>query len=147
MQPSLAGTGRPPADLDVERVTSDSLTASEQRLQGRWQAYAYGASTKSYEMSFAQRRFRAEGAAGEWYAGRVDIRDEGEPSELDLFIEDCSCKFKGMTSRAIFRWEGEDLVMAAPEPGAARPLVFDESSGQMLELRRDADSGRAPAQD
>ena len=119
-----------------DQHASSSLTDAEERLQGRWDAYAYGTSSKNYDISFDQRRFRADGAAGDWYTGRVDVRDEGEPPEMDFVIEDCSCSHKGKTSQAIFRWEGESLVMAAPAPDDPRPTEFDESSGQMMELRR-----------
>ncbi|MCZ6834075.1 MAG: hypothetical protein O7F11_10040 [Acidobacteria bacterium] len=141
IQPVHAETCRPIADLEVGRVTTNALTATEERLQGRWEAYHYGASSKTWTISFDQRRFRAEGEAGDWYTGRIEVRVEIEPSELDFLIEDCQCKFKSMTSRAIFRWEGERLVMAAPEPGAARPPGFDESSGQMMELCRFGEAG------
>ena len=142
IQPAHAETCHPIANLEVARITTGSLTATEERLQGRWQAYAYGTNSKNYDISFDQSRYRAEGAAGDWYTGRVDVRDEVEPSELDFVIEDCECKYKGMTSQAIFRWEGESLAMAAPAPDAARPAGFVESSGQMMELRRFGEVGR-----
>jgi len=119
-----------------------SLAATEERLQGRWEVYAYGTSWKTWTISFDQRRFHSVGEAGDWYTGRVEVRDEIEPSQLDFVIEDCQCKYKGMTSRAIFRWEGENLVMAAPAPDSPRPADFDESSGQMMELRRLGEESR-----
>jgi hypothetical protein len=120
----------------AQESSTDPLTDAEERLQGQWQAYAYGTEFKHYEISFDKRQYRADGEAGDWYTGRIDVRDESEPAQLDFVIEDCECKYKGMTSLSIFRWEGAYMVMAGPEPGADRPEDFDESSGDMMELRR-----------
>jgi len=75
-------------------------------------------------------------AAGEddWYSGRVAIRPDEDPAEIDFAIEDCHCSYKGMTSKAIYRWEGESIVVSAPTPGNPRPQRFVESAGQMMRL-------------
>jgi len=55
---------------------------------------------------------------------------------MDFAIDDCRCAYKGMTSEAIFMWDGELLVISAPQPGSRRPQRFVESSGQMMRLLR-----------
>ncbi len=123
------------------------LTATEQRLQGRWHAYGYGAAYKAYTLDFQERRFEAEGEAGDWYKGWIAVREQAVPAELDFVIEACACKYEGMVSQAIYRWDGETLVMAAPAPESDRPAIFDESTGEMMQLRRAEEESSEPSQE
>lgn len=115
---------------------AEALSAQESKLQGDWQAYDFQSNKKTYTMRFEGRKFRAE-RDDEWYEGHIAIRTEAEPAQLDFAIEDCGCGFKGKTSTGIFYWEGESIVARSPEPGAARPKEFDDSSGAMMRLRRE----------
>ena len=112
------------------------LSGTEGKFQGSWQAYDFSSDTKSWTMQFDGRSFRAQGGTDEWYEGRILIRDDEKPAQIDFAIDDCRCSFKGMTSKAIFQWDGKSIVIAAPRPGKSRPPRFNETSGQMLRLLR-----------
>ena len=74
-------------------------------------------------------RFFAEVGPDDWYKGEIAVRpDEGA---IDFMIEDCFCGYRGESSDAIYRWEGDTLILATPQPGSPRPTVFNEDSGQV----------------
>ena len=75
----------------------------------------------------------------DWYRGELEILPDAEPAQIDLRIEDCRCDYKGQASQAIFRVEGEEILLAAPRPGSPRPTVFDQNSGQLVRLKPIAD--------
>ena len=50
-------------------------------------------------------------------------------SEIDFWIVDCSCGFKGDVSEAIYRFEDETVLLGAPMPGIARPTFFNDQKG------------------
>jgi len=120
----------------VEREANRELTDAEVRFQGEWQAFDYSAQTKTWVMRFDGLRFRAQAGEDDWYEGRIEIRDGERPPEIDFAIEDCRCSYKGAKSEAIYRWDGDSLLLAAPRPGAPRPTWFMEQSGQMMQLFR-----------
>jgi uncharacterized protein (TIGR03067 family) len=141
----------PPASATVEAVspspevakpapavsggeTAPALTDAEVKIQGEWQAYDFSSQTKTWRMSFDGRRFRARAGEDDWYEGRVELRDGERPAQIDFLIEDCRCSYKGMASEGIYRWDGESLILAAPQPGAPRPTWFVETSGSMMRL-------------
>ena len=72
----------------------------------------------------------------DWYEGHIAIRNDSDPAQLDFVIDDCLCRYKGMTSQAIYRWNGDALEVSAPTPGDPRPEQFHASSGQMMRLLR-----------
>jgi uncharacterized protein (TIGR03067 family) len=128
------------ARADSEREPNRELTDAEVKLQGTWQAYDYSAQTKTWLMRFDGRHFRAQAGEDDWYEGRIEIREGDGPAQIDFAIEECRCSYKGMTSEAIYRWDGDSLVVAAPRPGAPRPPRFVEMSGQMMRLQPVASS-------
>jgi hypothetical protein len=135
--------GEPPAA--VERAESRTESARPRRtesadspqvakLQGKWQSWQNG--LKSWWIEFDGRDFYGEMGPDDWYRGKIFVRS-GEPhSEIDLLIEDCVCGFKGSSSDGIYRWEGDEVRLAAPTPGDARPTGLDGERGDIVLLRR-----------
>lgn len=123
------------ASTSPERSAKRPLSETEAKFQGEWQAYDFGSRSKTWVFQFEGRSFRAQAGADDWYEGRIAIRDDREPAQIDFAIDDCRCSYKGMTSEAIYHWDGESLVISAPRPGSPRPPRFVESSGQMMLLQ------------
>ncbi len=117
-----------------ERKTQGVDSPSVQKMQGSWQAYRNG--VKSWTMEFDGRAFHAVMSPDEWYRGEVFVRPGDDLSEIDFLIEDCTCGYKGESSDAIYRWEGETVRVGAPSPGAPRPTFFNEQKGEVFQLRR-----------
>ena len=107
---------------------------NEPRIEGDWQAEDFSSHFKMWRIRFDDPGFHAEGGEDDWYKGRFTVRPEESPSQIDFAIEDCICSYKGMTSRGIYFWDGDSLVVSAPTPGKPRPSQFVKSSGQMIRL-------------
>jgi hypothetical protein len=100
------------------------LTEAEKRFQGDWKLSSHGSGFATGTLRIDDREFRADTVHGS-YVGRVSIRADTAPAQLDFTIEDCGCKFDGMTSAAIWREEDDGtIVFAAPAPGEPRPQAF-----------------------
>ncbi len=140
--PSSRSPGAPRREEHVEeRAEAERpLTVEESKLQGDWRAYDFASRSKLWKFHFDGRRFRADGGTDDWYEGRIVIRANSTPAQIDFEIEECRCSFEGMTSEGIFYWDEDSIVIAAPQPGTLRPRSFFRSSGQMMELvRREGD--------
>jgi len=123
-----------PGSTATAQNANRPLSQLEAKFQGDWQAYDFGSRSKTWAFHFEGHSFRAQGGTDDWYVGRVAIRKDNEPAQIDFTIEDCRCSYKGMTSKAIYQWDEESLVISAPQPGNPRPHRFVESSGQMMLL-------------
>ncbi|MCP3981175.1 MAG: hypothetical protein GY716_17895, partial [bacterium] len=140
---SVEGAGRSDAiegqsrvevpSVPVERPTGP-LSSAEQRLQGRWQSYDFASNSRAWKMTFDGREFHAEGGGDDWYTGFITLRSDEDPAWLDFTIEDCLCSYKGTTSHGIYSWDGDSIVVAAPQPGKIRPERFVQNRGDMLRL-------------
>jgi len=130
-----------PEPEGVPRASDPSLplSKSETSVQGDWQAYDFSSKYKTWAMSIDGRRFRAAGGDDDWYEGRISLSSDEDPAWIDFEIEDCRCSYKGMTSKAIYEWDGSSLVVSAPTPGKPRPAGFVENSGQMMRWLRKED--------
>ena len=125
------------ADLAGQPTQPDGpLSPEELKLQGRWQAYAVDSEHKLWAFEFAGRTFTARAGEDDWYEGHIVIRNDSDPAQLDFAIADCLCGYKGMSSQAIYRWNGDALEVSAPTPGDPRPREFQALSGQMMRLLR-----------
>ncbi len=99
------------------------LTDGERLFQGVWQLNAYGSDSRTGTLRIDNRDFRADTVHGS-YVGHVSIRSDTSPAQLDFTIEDCECKFDGMTSTGIYYEDNGTIVFAAPAPGEPRPEAF-----------------------
>jgi hypothetical protein len=109
------------------------LTDGERLFQGVWQLNGYESDTRTGTLRIDDRDFRADGVHG-WYVGYVSIRSDTSPAQVDFTIEDCECKFKGMTSTGIYFEDDGTIIFAAPAPGGPRPKAFTRLD-EMLRLR------------
>jgi hypothetical protein len=101
--------------------------------EGVWQLNGYESDKRTGTLRIDDRDFRADGIHG-WYVGYVSIRSDTSPAQVDFAIEDCECKFKGMTSTGIYYEDDGTIVFAAPTPGEPRPKAFTRLD-EMLRLR------------
>ena len=99
------------------------LTDGERLFQGVWQLNSYGSGARTGTLRIDDRDFRADAVHGS-YVGYVSIRSDTSPAQIDFTIEDCECKFKGMTSTGIYHEDDGTIVLASPAPGDARPKAF-----------------------
>jgi hypothetical protein len=99
------------------------LTDGERLFQGAWQLNEYKSDTRLGTLHIDDRDFKADSVHGR-HAGYVSIRADTSPAQIDFTIEDCECKFEGMTSTGIY-YEGDGtIVFAGPAPGDPRPEAF-----------------------
>lgn len=123
-------TSPPPAPAKATGELSDG----ERLFQGNWQLFAYKSDEDLGTMRIDDRDFSADGVHGS-YEGYVSIRSDTSPAQVDFTIEDCECKFKGMTSTGIFYESDGTIVFAGPAPGDPRPQAFDKPN-DMWRMRR-----------
>jgi uncharacterized protein (TIGR03067 family) len=122
----------PPAE-PAEDFPAQTPTMLEP-FQGSWQAYQYG--SKAWTIDIREQRFRGVLGPDDWYEGKIRLRPESDPPQIDFMIEDCRCSYRGMASKGIFRLNDDSITLAAPQPGLPRPTRFNKNDGKMVELRR-----------
>ena len=117
MVPSVAEPPSPPVKATGE------LTEGERRFQGLWRMHHFESDAVMGTLRIDDRDFHADGVNGR-YEGYVSIHSDASPARIDFTIEDCGCKFEGMTSTGIYYEDNDTLVFAGPAPGDARPDAF-----------------------
>ena len=120
-EPVRAGTVSSPPPAPAK--ATGELTDGERLFQGVWQLNEYGPDTRLGTLRIDNRDFHADGVHGR-YVGYVSIRSDTSPAQVDFTIEDCECKFKGMTSTGIYHEDDGTIVFAGPAPGDPRPKAF-----------------------
>ncbi len=115
--PSIATGSSAPAKATGE------LTDGERLFQGVWQLNSHTSGSMTGTLRIDGRDFHADVIHGR-YVGYVSIRSDTSPAQVDFTIEDCECKFDGMTSTAIYYEDDGTIVFAAPAPGEPRPKAF-----------------------
>ncbi len=127
----------PPTETAPSVAEAETIPSGEDdKINGRWQAFDFGTTVKTYRMKFDEGGFSAENGSDEWYVGNIEVWPQESPAHIDFNIKDCRCDFKGMTSKGIYYWDGESLVISARAPGSERPTRFVKTSGDMMRLRR-----------
>lgn len=122
-----------------ERATGP-LSSQEEKLQGDWKAYDFVETKRlEYAMTFEGREFRArarpeEEDRDERYKGYIVIRTDFEPAQIDFVVLNESGE-PGRISKGIFRFDGETVIIKAPESGLPRPEDFENSEGPIALLR------------
>ena len=136
------------ADTDPEPPASKAtgpLAPEEERFQGDWKAYSLEKNRLDYAMTFEGRDFRArarpdEKDRDERYEGYIVIRTDVEPAQIDFVVLKESGE-PGRISKGIFYFDGETVIMKAPEHGLPRPRDFEsDDKGKpiaFLRLSRD----------
>jgi len=99
------------------------LTDGEKFFQGVWQLHSYESEFRTGTLRIDDRDFSADTVHGS-YTGYVSIRSDASPAQIDFTIQNCECKFDGMTSTGIYYEDGGTVVFALPAPGEPRPEGF-----------------------
>jgi uncharacterized protein (TIGR03067 family) len=144
---SLVGAPCMAADTDLEppaRATGP-LSPQEERFQGNWKAYGFESNRLEYAMTFEGRGFRArarpdEKDRDERYEGYIVIRTDVEPAQIDFVVLRESGE-PGRISKGIFHFDGESVIIKAPEHGLPRPRDFknDDKNAPIVFLRLSRD--------
>lgn len=122
------------------------LSPPEERFQGDWKAYGLESHRLEYAMTFEGRDFHVRARPDdkdrdEWYEGYIVLRTDEEPAQIDFVILVQSGERKLATSQGIFHFDGDTIVVKAPERGESRPRDFesvDENTPiALLRLSRD----------
>ena len=138
----------PPADKAAPAKASGPLSPHEGRFQGDWNAHGYESNRLEYAMTFEGRTFRARARPDdkdrdERYEGYVVIRADVEPAQIDFVVLDESGE-PGRISKGIFDFDGETVIVKAPESGFPRPRDFTNDDKDkpiaFLRLSRDESS-------
>ena len=123
------------SNADKPKATGP-LSAEEEKFQGTWK--------DGYTITFEGRDFCADTKhPGEWYEGYIVIRTDEEPAQIDFVLEECAGGCNGQTSKGIFYWDGETIVVVAPPPGEARPQDFEVEEKDVLVMMRLKRDGRS----
>jgi hypothetical protein len=112
-----------PVRAGTPAKATGELTDGERLFQGDWQLNNYGSGTSTGTLRIDDRDFRADTVHGS-YVGYVSIRSDTSPAQVDFTIENCECKFDGMTSAGIYYEDDGTIVFAAPAPGEPRLKAF-----------------------
>ena len=124
----LAATTMLPAqETRPVETEPEPLSPLEAKFQGTWKP--------NYTIIIEGRDFCADTQPGEWYEGYIVIRPDEEPAQIDFVIEEDASGPNGQTSKGIFYFDGETIVVLAPPPGKARPQDFEKSDDPRVLMR------------
>ncbi len=133
----------PPANNAVPPKATGPLSPQEETFQGDWTAYDFFKSNRlEYAMTFEGRDFHARARPDdkdrdEWYEGYIVIRTDEEPAQIDFVVLVYSGEPGLRISKGIFYFDGETVIVKAPEHGLPRPRDFkrDDKSAPIAFLR------------
>jgi uncharacterized protein (TIGR03067 family) len=75
------------------------------------------------------------------YTCKVKIDPKAKPATIDFMIDEGPEDSKGMTSKCIYKFEGEKLILCVSMPGKDRPKEFEQAEGEayLFELKKAKD--------
>jgi uncharacterized protein (TIGR03067 family) len=79
------------------------------------------------------------------YACKVKADPKAKPMTLDLVIDEGPEDSKGKTSKCIYKFEGEKLILCVSMPGRDRPKEFEQTEGEayIFELKKEKPKEKA----
>jgi hypothetical protein len=104
-------------------MATGELTEGERRFQGDWDYSHVGSENSAGTLRIEGRTFHADIVHGK-YRGYVTIRPDTSPSQIDFTIEQCDCKYEGMTTAGVYYEDDGGIVFTGIEPGKPRPETF-----------------------
>jgi uncharacterized protein (TIGR03067 family) len=133
----------PSANNAAPPKATGPLSPQEDTFQGDWKAYSLEKNRLEYAMTFEGRDFHARARPDdkdrdERYEGYIVIRTDVEPAQIDFVVLKESGE-PGRISKGIFYFDGETVIIKAPESGLPRPQDFESSAGPIALLRLSRD--------
>jgi uncharacterized protein (TIGR03067 family) len=83
------------------------------------------------------------------YTCKVKADPKAKPMTLDFLIDDGPEDAKGKTSKCIYKFEGEKLILCVSTPGHDRPKEFEQTEGEsyVFELKKEKPKEKAEKKD
>jgi len=103
-------------------------------LEGAWSGTEEG-SPQTILITFTGNQFAyTDAQSNPIGSGTFVVSEEAQPMEMDLtFVQIASPEYVGKVGLAIYRFEGDQLIIAGSEPGTGeRPKEFTSGSGVRL---------------
>lgn len=120
----------------LRAVADDAPAAAGKALEGTWQ-------TSDDDTLDAKWVFKGEKVEvtvnGMEYAGTIKLDDKAKPhATLDIELTDGPDEAKGKTAKALYKLDGEKLVIAVSTPGRDRPKDFEPAPDEvyLFELKK-----------
>lgn len=116
------------------RAEDEKVTGDLKKLQGTW----VSESGPESKWSFDGEKLKATVNGGD-YICTVKVDSKASPATMDLDIKEGAAA--GQASKAIYKFDGEKLVICVTHPGVAdRPTKFEavEDSVILFELKKEA---------
>ncbi len=137
----------PPSNAKNPKKATGPLSAQEEKFQGDWKAYDLFKSNRlEYAMTFEGREFHVRARPDdkdrdEWYEGYIVLRTDVEPAQIDFVVLVYSGEPGLRISKGIFYFDGETVIVKAPEHGLPRPRDFksDDKNAPIAFLRLSRD--------
>jgi uncharacterized protein (TIGR03067 family) len=79
------------------------------------------------------------------YTCKVKADPKAKPKTLDLVIDEGPEDAKGKTSKCIYKFDGEKLILCVSTPGHDRPKEFEQTEGEsyVFELKKEKPKEKA----
>jgi len=86
---------------------------------------------------------------GQDYTCKVKADPKAKPATLDFLIDEGPEDAKGKTSKCIYKFEGEKLILCVSTPGKDRPKAFEQEEGEsyVFELKKEKPKEKAEKKD
>ena len=127
------------AAAGLAALADDAKDDALKKLQGTWVNAKAGEDRQS-RWSFDKDGLKATVGASD-YAGKVTLDPKGEPfPTIDVAVSEGSGDNAGKTSKGIYKFDGDRLVICVASPGGAtRPSEFKEVEGEfyLFELAKE----------
>ena len=83
------------------------------------------------------------------YTCKVKADPKAKPMTLDFLIDEGPEDAKGKTSKCIYKFEGEKLILCVSTPGKDRPKAFEQEEGEsyVFELKKEKPKEKAEKKD
>lgn len=123
-------TDEPWATMEFRRRTRQSgdrpSKGALSLLQGTWLGKEMGGGEGTWSLKISGNKVEAKGPDPEAYSGRLRPNAKANPKQVDFVVTECAfSEYVGKTSRGIYKIKGNQLTLAACEPGnSTRPSDF-----------------------
>jgi uncharacterized protein (TIGR03067 family) len=123
------------ADVASLSAADDDTTtpAAIKAIQGTWVTSETDSTEAKWAFKGDSVRVSVEGSE---YVGKIKVDDKAKPhATLDISISEGPEEYKGKTGKAIYKLDGEKLVIAASTAGHDRPKDFEPVPDEVFIFR------------